>query len=162
MYTGGTCVVGTWCVIVDVWLCQFPWPSSGVFCPIGSGGTDVFGRPVCVCSIPVLCDEAGHTWCCPAVSGDVFDALFVATSNPPDLASFSAFFLALQFSVECLPFPQKVHLVRCSCYGTEFSAMVLTFTFFAGDSFATSACWVSVLSIFPAGASMLLLRLWRR
>ena len=35
---------------------------------------------------------------------------FVAIDGPPDCVSFSALFLALQFSVVCFAFLQKVHL----------------------------------------------------
>ena len=38
---------------------------------------------------------------------------FVVAIVPADFAFFSAFFLALQFSAVCFPFPQYEHLSSC-------------------------------------------------
>ena len=58
---GGTCVVGTQCVLVDALVVpSVPVAKFWSLCPIGGGSTNVSGKPVCVCSIPELCAEAGH------------------------------------------------------------------------------------------------------
>ena len=85
-------------------------------------------------SIPAVCSGTCHivSWITGACSGlcegwacdkggasdDVIDAVvevtvgvFLALSSFSSF--FSAFFLALQFSVECLLFPQKVHFSSC-------------------------------------------------
>ena len=71
---------------------------------------------ISVCCIGVWthgsCDVLGNPWTidCTGAPGDAVDMVTgVTTGVLLALDSFSAFFLALQFSVVCLPFLQYVH-----------------------------------------------------
>ena len=81
------------------------------------------------------------------------------TSSPPNLASFSAFFLALQFPVECFPFLQKVHWYSGEGATVQNLVPWSLPLVFASDPFATPVGCMILLSTFPAGVSILLLRM---
>ena len=74
----------------------------------------MFGKVTGICGIfmaVVSREGPERTVSCPVDAWGAFDvALMVTDTGAPFCASLSAFFLALQFCLECLPFLQNVQL----------------------------------------------------
>ena len=118
MYTGGTCVVGTQCVLLmhqlhanshgQILESLSYWQVGVLMCQVDLSASVVFLNCVLKLGMPDVALKFRR---------DIFNASFMVTGNPPDLASFLSFLPCPAVLCRVFSFPTKgAFVVRCRCY----------------------------------------------
>ena len=126
-----------------------------------SGGTNCEGTCPCIWGPVKLGAEVGWPCVCPVTVVNGFDVLLLVDFNCCDLAFFSAFLRALQFSAVCLAFPQNEHIGSDEGFSVQNLVLCSLLLHFLHEAFFLhlSVVWF-FLTTFPAGVRAVILRLW--
>ena len=163
---GDTCNGGNPCNRVDMHHLHWHlWPFASSLWPIGQWGTTaIFGKVTGICGICMAVAGREGSWknnclSCQCLGCIWHVALTATNTGAPFCACLSAFLLALQFSVECLPFLQNVQLYSAVTDATVQYLVPWFFTFavLAGDLGMTPVHGVILPSTFPTRLNIRLL-----